>query len=581
MSQMPANFYDATIITRRLGYKYLWIDSLCIIQDSYQDWETESQNMGNIYKNASVTLAAAAAKDSDGGMLKTNYDPSVLEAKFEPSRWFLTDRKKLNFYASQDPKSRTVTPDSPLEGSGRNSSCQIKLHQNSWSKAVILTPWMPFSDLEENFFRCAVVGPLAHRGWTLQERILSRRILYYGSRQIYWQCASSRKAADGENVPVSAATSFRSVGSSLSEWPDLIGLEPRYMEAQTAQSNGKSREAELQIRETWYTILQLYVNRRLTKETDKLPALAGMAEFIHSLTNDSYVAGFWRKDLLISLLWSIVPTWAGTASSQYEIEVPQWELKERTLEGPSWSWAAADIRDRLEFWAANTEKRLPRIWKAQDADILDVHLELFRQNPFGRVKSGRLIVRGFTYPRSDVRTTGWDPYKIASSINAKLCPNETGNTHDPCLDRVVLWDYVPRHRMAALAMALIHSIVWFFNVFNFVIWQGTNAEVSGQPTAKNGCSYCKEYLCLHVLSIADKDSNLSKASGRKQHEVDLWSLILEPVDGKHATYRRIGVAWKAVHISEEEFACATGPGNAGVDILEPFSAWNLKTVTII
>jgi hypothetical protein len=92
----------------------------------------------------------------------------------------------------------------------------------------------------------------------------------------------------------------------------------------------------------------------------------------------------------------------GNASSQYEIEVTQWELKEWMLEGPSWSWAAADIRDWLEFWAANTEKRLPRIWKAQDADILDVDLELFGQNPFGRVKSGRLIVRGFTYPRSDV-----------------------------------------------------------------------------------------------------------------------------------------------------------------------------------
>jgi len=90
---------------------------------------------------------------------------------------------------------------------------------------------MPFSNLEENVFKYAVVGPLTHRGWTLQERILSRRILYYGTRQIYWQCESSRIAADGENLPVSAATSFRSLGSSLSEWPDLIGLEPRYMEA--------------------------------------------------------------------------------------------------------------------------------------------------------------------------------------------------------------------------------------------------------------------------------------------------------------------------------------------------------------
>jgi hypothetical protein len=46
---MPATFFDATIITRELGYRYLWIDSLCIVQDFLEDWEAESQNMGNIY----------------------------------------------------------------------------------------------------------------------------------------------------------------------------------------------------------------------------------------------------------------------------------------------------------------------------------------------------------------------------------------------------------------------------------------------------------------------------------------------------------------------------------------------------
>jgi hypothetical protein len=68
-----AQFYDATVITRKLGYEYLWIDSLCIIQDSADDWEAEGQNMGNIYMNASLTIAAAGAKDSDGGMLRDDY----------------------------------------------------------------------------------------------------------------------------------------------------------------------------------------------------------------------------------------------------------------------------------------------------------------------------------------------------------------------------------------------------------------------------------------------------------------------------------------------------------------------------
>ncbi len=68
---LPLLVQDAVNITRRPGYRYLWIDSLCIIQDSREDWLAESVNMGNIFKNSAMTLAAEASSDSSVGLFET------------------------------------------------------------------------------------------------------------------------------------------------------------------------------------------------------------------------------------------------------------------------------------------------------------------------------------------------------------------------------------------------------------------------------------------------------------------------------------------------------------------------------
>ncbi len=64
-SSLPKTFQDAIKITRAMDWRYLWIDSLCIIQDSIEDWELESAKMGDYYKNALVTIAAVSAKGGE------------------------------------------------------------------------------------------------------------------------------------------------------------------------------------------------------------------------------------------------------------------------------------------------------------------------------------------------------------------------------------------------------------------------------------------------------------------------------------------------------------------------------------
>jgi hypothetical protein len=67
-TSLSQTFRDAVITTRKLGIRYLWIDSLCILQGDVQDWELESGRMADIYAGAHVVLAATYAPDGSIGL---------------------------------------------------------------------------------------------------------------------------------------------------------------------------------------------------------------------------------------------------------------------------------------------------------------------------------------------------------------------------------------------------------------------------------------------------------------------------------------------------------------------------------
>ncbi|KAF1964817.1 HET-domain-containing protein [Bimuria novae-zelandiae CBS 107.79] len=136
IADFPKTFQDAVKIARALGIKYLWIDSLCIIQDDEQDWETESKLMEQVFSCAYITVAASCASGTTDGFLRTRppRDSVTLRAK-NVSHYYVCD-------AIDDFK----------------------------------------SDVDQ--------GELNRRGWVLQERALSRRTLYFTEKQTYWECGN-------------------------------------------------------------------------------------------------------------------------------------------------------------------------------------------------------------------------------------------------------------------------------------------------------------------------------------------------------------------------------------------------------
>ncbi|TGO86040.1 hypothetical protein BPOR_0341g00110 [Botrytis porri] len=154
MTSLPADFRDAILITRALGFQFLWIDSLRIIQDSKYGWGIESKKMGGIYRNSALTIGAAAAHRAADGMLH--------------------------------PRSQTLRVMKP----------KLKLSKDSGSDdAVEIARSTALSS--EYLATLFESGPLQSRAWAFQERMLSPRILWYGRRQIYWQCLCGFRSADG------------------------------------------------------------------------------------------------------------------------------------------------------------------------------------------------------------------------------------------------------------------------------------------------------------------------------------------------------------------------------------------------
>ncbi|ORY16648.1 heterokaryon incompatibility protein-domain-containing protein, partial [Clohesyomyces aquaticus] len=138
---IPRVYQDAIKATRRIGLQYIWIDSLCIIQDSHSDWLTESKRMGTVYENARLTLAASHASDSSQGCFFTRSQPA--------------NSVKLP-YVSQT-------------GEVRGS-----MHATSMPRDYgPITPEL---------------GPLAQRAWATQEWLLSRRMIFYTTNCLVWSC---------------------------------------------------------------------------------------------------------------------------------------------------------------------------------------------------------------------------------------------------------------------------------------------------------------------------------------------------------------------------------------------------------
>ncbi|KAH7212095.1 heterokaryon incompatibility protein-domain-containing protein [Fusarium oxysporum] len=244
-SDLPQTFEDALRVARALEIPYIWIDSLCIIQDSPADWEREASRMAQVYANAYVTIFADAAPDSISGFLSppSRKAPQrfVVPCNNDQSGSGVVHIRERGFLAQQLPYH---TWNSRRSGSGQSK--------------------------------------LSTRGWVFQERLLSPRTLHFSQNEMAWEC---RSVCECE----CSATSLRTLRTT-SVMKHF--LNPQDPDASLAEANWRSE------------IVPAYTELDLTFATDRLPAIQGLANATQRLrSNDEYISGLWRKTIKADLLW--------------------------------------------------------------------------------------------------------------------------------------------------------------------------------------------------------------------------------------------------------------------------------------
>ena len=328
LSEFPQTIQDAIQVCCSLDFHYIWIDALCIVQDDYEEKASEIAKMGSIYRGAALTISAASAAKSTDGFLQARTFEQAYGQVF-----------RIPYYHRQE---------------------------NYTTRGYIFLSELPISDDYQE--------PLDKRGWAMQEDMLSLRLLRFGSKQTTWRCPTYPGFGiniDGGRHPMRE-----------NEDPDFDVHVP-------------SRNAEVRLRMledgalalsnvygSWQRNIERYTLRKLSKASDRLPACAALAENfgeIMGLQPSDYLAGLWKPDLMVQLLWS-------------RLELPDVpDTDSPTCLGPTWSWASLNA----PVWFFERHLTLSNLAVKTEAQYMDSQIKhRFEQSPYAEVESGRLALQG-------------------------------------------------------------------------------------------------------------------------------------------------------------------------------------------
>lgn len=287
LSELPTAFREAIEVVKRLNHRYLWIDSLCILQSgpgSADDWRVESTKMHEVYANSVFTLALANAASPEESVL------------------------------GGGPIEHDCTPPFVFNDNTASTDC----------------PWQIITSVD--YFKEALYDqPLSKRAWALQERVMATRVVSFGSGgELFWDCAQLPNAC--EKIPGGLQC------TQLVEPDD----QDMFKLAKKSIPDAKEHEALVDV---WFKLVDEYTRRSLTyPKVDKLVAISAIAKSIERSLDDVYIAGHFWKTLPLSLDWVVESAYSRGLRPQAK---RMWSSQSAIGRDdrhciPSWSWASMD-----------------------------------------------------------------------------------------------------------------------------------------------------------------------------------------------------------------------------------------------
>ncbi|KAI4863311.1 HET-domain-containing protein [Hypoxylon rubiginosum] len=312
--KLPRTIADAVKVCREIGIRYIWVDALCIIQGDKDDWNRESYAMSKVYSKSFLTLCIARGSSCLNGFLGRSNTRRTLRINFR----------------------------STLDTSVSGMLYLRKRAGYSMYQRLGYTDHPGRDDISRSAWRT--------RGWTYQESLLSPRKVYFGDHMFHFSCGKLGESEDGTR----------------------FDADDRYKTF--SQPWTESKPDTKAIMSDWRTAVAAYSNRRLSYETDRLPAISALARIISDLLpGQRYLAGLWESDLQNELLWTH-GFWDGPEAYFKPFE-------ERTA--PSWTWAC-DKHAVSWLW---TGSPFTAEFQLREAEIAAHEI-----NPYGHVDGGHLLL---------------------------------------------------------------------------------------------------------------------------------------------------------------------------------------------
>jgi hypothetical protein len=334
ISTLSKTVTDAIMICKILRIQYLWIDALCILQDDNEDWISQSNQMRQVYSESFLTLAASSTADCSKGIFATQSRASQLVK---------VKLRDESVYAR-------VSPHSHLEHIGpffiKDMSESDILRRNN-----------------ELLRRQYELLPLCRRGWTLQERVMSNRVLYYTNEELWWECNECVQCECGGPEELPTTASYRWLRNPLLK-ELVVTQEMAYQQ--------------------WRDLATLFSTGALMRPGDKFPAISGLAKQFEVMLwhrfkeKDIYIAGLWKSQLATDLLWNTLPT-----SKESNIRSP---CRPAEWRAPTWSWASVD--GIIQFPPENG--RQSRYFLT----VIDVSVETSTKDIHGALFGGQIVLEG-------------------------------------------------------------------------------------------------------------------------------------------------------------------------------------------
>ncbi|RFN43603.1 het-domain-containing protein [Fusarium flagelliforme] len=348
LDELSFTIQDAILVTRALGIPYIWVDALCIIQqDDSRDWNEQASKMDEIYGGSTVTLVAASSSSAKYGFLK--------------------ERRIQYIPVSRPPH---------LAGSLISTRAPAKVFLSAeWDKKK--------DELD---------GPWSKRGWTMQEGLLPRRLLYYTSSQMIWKCCEEEsfergvtKRLEDEMAKFSAHSHDVGFGSGwLWNWETFMKFKrfPDYIPSHLDYPLLSDPETF----RLWYDLVEEYTQRKFTNIKDRLPAISGLAKIFGSTIriqeySKEYAARLWKADLIRGLLWHV-------EGAKLTTRPPSDKTQAIDTAIPSWSWASVGCTIVRNRHKDNTSFQALALVKDVQVDLVD------KKHPFGLVKGGSVKISG-------------------------------------------------------------------------------------------------------------------------------------------------------------------------------------------